>query len=245
MSLAEKIDEIRSSIFRIETTWDDGKKGHAGTAFVVDRKCDAGNLILATAKHLLLGFSSAETVTWRAQQFDAVGEVERGIGFQTNASLTADVPYRTHNELDVGFCMLPAAFGDGKPFARDDERPPRMIKPPVGASAGTEVAWAGFPSLVENELGHPQLCCFAGIISAMVHGEGRRQIYVVDGHAAAGVSGGPVWQWNEKRLEVVGIISSYLRTTDAVPGFLMVEPINPVTDYLEEWRKKGIGPTPS
>ena len=104
----------------------------------------------------------------------------------------------------------------------------------------SRLAWAGFPGAIERRLGHPQLCCFSGIICSMIHGEGRRKRYILDGHVTKGVSGGPVWHWSEERdrLEVVGIISCVPAVTDGRPGYLFVEPINPVMLYLEDWRAK-------
>ena len=42
----------------------------------------------------------------------------------------------------------------------------------------------------------------------MIHGEGKRKRYIVDGHATHGVSGGPVWHYNAEhdRAEVIGMI---------------------------------------
>ena len=48
-----------------------------------------------------------------------------------------------------------------------------------------------------------------------------------------------MWQWSEEhqRAEVIAIVSNYIGTPD-IPGFLVVEPINPVMRYLEDWRQE-------
>ena len=100
------------------------------------------------------------------------------------------------------------------------------------------MGWAGFPGIVENALGFPQLCYFEGVVSAMVN-RNDRKVYIVDGHAAKGVSGGPVWHWSEEkdRIEVIGIVSQYHHTMTPLPGFCLFEPINPIIYFLhsEAW----------
>ena len=237
----KSFEEIRPSIFRIETKWSEGVG--SATGFVVGKLRDSKKLVIATAKHVL-DFPEDETVWWKVQQFDERGTVARQTTFGTNALLKGDLPYRTHNELDVGLCALPS-FADGKPFlAYEDEAPIRLIDPQMGVTAGTRVGWAGYPWFVEQALGFPQLCYFEGVISAMVDHPDRR-IYIVDGHAAKGVSGGPVWSWSEERsrLEVAGIVTEY-RWADpkvsGLPGLCFFEPINPVVKYLEYWQKEEV-----
>lgn len=236
MSPTEKFDKIRPSILRVQATWDGG--GWFGTAFVVGRRRESNRLIVATAKHLLVRLPKDQLVTWVVHQFGEVGnDIERQIVFKTHATKTSDVPYRTHNDSDVGLLQLPAQDGSGTPFARDGEKPLRTIEPRYGVDTGTRIAWSGFPKEVQDYLGHPQLCCFESVVSAMVHGEGRRKVYVVPGQASIGATGGPVWQWSaeQERTEVVGVIPRS-RSRPGLPGYLFVEPINPIMYYLEEWR---------
>jgi len=64
---------------------------------------------------------------------------------------------------------------------------------------GMQVGWMGCPGF---QLGHP--CFFSGHISAAL---GRS--YLVDGVAAPGVSGGPVFCRTELGLRIVGSVSAY------------------------------------
>ncbi len=239
-SLGEKgFDQISLSVFRIETRWSAGFA--VGTGFVVGRMRDSQKLVIATAKHVL-DFPQNETVWWKVQQFDEHGGVARELTFGTDPQKKGDVPYRTHNELDIGLCILPRLDAQKRPFARDGEQPVRVIDPDFGVTAGTRIAWAGFPGVVEHALGSPQLCYFEGVVSAMVNRD-ERQVYVVDGHAAPGVSGGPVWQWSVERdrLEVVGVVCNYQPLGAGLPGFCFFEPINPLMDYLDYWQRQEKG----
>jgi len=58
--------------------------------------------------------------------------------------------------------------------------------------------------------------------------------YILDGHNAKGISGGPVWHWSEERerFEVVAIISAYKPGDEGLPGFVIAEPIRQVTGFL-------------
>ena len=237
----DSLEEISPSIFRIETEWPDGRA--TGTGFVIAMFRDSRKLILATAKHVL-DFPDDQTVWWKVQQFDEYGQVVRQDSFGTNKAEKGNVPYRTHNELDVGILILGAEGDDEQPLARENESPVRTIDIQCGVSTGTRVGWAGFPAIVEAALGFPQLCYFEGSVSAMVNRKDRK-IYVVDGHGTPGVSGGPVWQWSAERdrLEVVGIVCNYQHAGDGLPGFCFFEPINPILHYFESepWHPDKVG----
>ncbi|OAI49028.1 hypothetical protein AYO44_01095 [Planctomycetaceae bacterium SCGC AG-212-F19] len=233
-----------SSIFRIEARWGLGASPGAGqqppagqvwssvaTGFAVAIFADSRRLVLATARHVL-DVPDDEMIGWRVQQFDARGEVVRQVTFGTNKKLKSGVPYDFHKNADIGTLVLPRLGDDKLPFARPDEVPVRVIDILSGASTGTRVGWAGFPGLVADRLGFPQLCYFEGVISAMVN-RADRQIYIVDGHGGEGVSGGPVWHWSAEkdRPEVIGIVSGYQGASvdePWLPGYCVFEPINPL-----------------
>jgi hypothetical protein len=65
------------------------------------------------------------------------------VTFWTNAVLKGNVPYRTHNKLDVGVCILPATGDDKQPLAREDELPVWAIDILEGASTGYP-RWLGW-----------------------------------------------------------------------------------------------------
>jgi len=105
---------------------------------------------------------------------------------------------------------------------------------------GTRVGWTGFPGTVQRFLGRPELCYFEGVVSAF-HAEGSRGLYLVDGHNSLGVSGGPVFHWLEedRRPEIVGIVSGYDCADADLPGLCVFEPINPIIGFLKSQYGKG------
>jgi hypothetical protein len=222
-------DAIVPSIFRVEARSSAGVS--QGTGFVIGMYKESRKLLLATAKHVL-DVPEAETVRWKIERF------------ATNLATKGRVPYSTHDKLDVGIIRLTGVGANGQPTARPDEQPVRVIHVEEGVSPGTRVAWAGFPAVVEDALGFPQLCYFEVVISAMVD-QGGKQVYVVDGHGNPGVSGGPVWHWSRehKQLEVVGIVCQYWLDDDGLPGFCLFEPINLVMEFLESqaWHLDKVG----
>ena len=107
--------EISKSIFRVETSW--GATTVFGTGFVIAKFNQSQKLVLATAKHVL-DFPADETVQWKVQQFDDDGKIAREVSFETNAKQMGNVPYQTHNTLDVGVCVLPPSGTNKQPLAR-------------------------------------------------------------------------------------------------------------------------------
>ena len=82
------------------------------------------------------------------------------------------------------------------------DRLPRM-DPSKYRYLGAEVGWVGYPSV------HPDdLCFFSGCVS--VYDEPRER-YLLDGVVIPGVSGGPVFFWNEETnaVTVIGSITGY------------------------------------
>ena len=245
MHPSEKLDEIRPAIVRIDASWtiDDGATVHAtGTGVVVGRYRDCGHLMVATARHVINAIPVDRAVTWNLlQQLDDTGEGDRRL----RPYMFADncIHATRHNTLDIAVIQIPAkAFPDADPHADLYNTTVRTIDPGMGIGTGGPVAWAGFPLTVEQALGHPQLLVHTGIVAAMIHGEGKRQLYIVDGHATGGVSGGPVWHYSEdrERAEVIGMIVSApnnYRKGD-LPGYVFVEPMGPVMLELERMRRQ-------
>jgi hypothetical protein len=103
-------------------------------------------------------------------------------------------------------------------------------------AAGSWVAWAGFPAQVERSVGRPQLCFFQGTVSAFGKrgDQGGHAYYIVDGHAAPGVSGGPMWEFTpDGSVVVAGIVSSFQSDETIIPGFCCFEPINPLVCFAQ------------
>ena len=80
----------------------------------------------------------------------------------------------------------------------------------------------------------------------MIHGEGKRQRFIMEGHAVKGISGGPVWHYcpERQRAEVVGLIVGAGFDTERcqdseLPGYVNAEPIGPLMYYLSERNRDG------
>lgn len=217
-------------VFRIETQW--SRNRAVGTSFCIGRLKESNRLVLATAAHMI-EFPPNETVQWLVQQFDERGNLERQMRFTRGESEGESICSR-YKLADIGFLALPAEDERGTPFALPGEVPLMSIHERQHVCEGGRVGWAGFAGQVEDYLGRPQLCYFEGVVSAFSEARDKL-VYVVDGHAAPGVSGGPVWHWPDggDRIETVGVVSAYGLSEGALPGFCVFTPINPLMAFLK------------
>ncbi|MGH7973828.1 MAG: hypothetical protein ACREIC_34355, partial [Limisphaerales bacterium] len=78
----------------------------------------------------------------------------------------------------------------------------------------------------------PELCFFQGCVSGY---QEQPPIYLVDGVAINGVSGGPAF---DRSGLVVGLVSAYLPnqidSNTTLPGLMMVTPLNLVRLWMQE-----------
>lgn len=227
-------EELAPSIFRIEAAC--AGEAFVGTGFTLALFQQSRRLVLSTAKHVV-DFPEDKPVDWKVQQFDAQGKVARSICFRSKPRNSGVSPSFTHNNRDIGLLVLPEFGADGQRFGTESDAPPRVIYITDGVTTGTRVAWAGFPAVIEQTLGFPQLCYFEGVVSALIN-RAEKHLYIIDGHAAPGVSGGPVWHWSQEknRAEIVGIVSAYKTVEEGLPGFCLFEPVNPHMYFLESER---------
>lgn len=97
----------------------------------------------------------------------------------------------------------------------------------VQLRTGTEIGWMGYPGIVE-----PELCFFHGYISGILK---NPPVYLVDGVAINGVSGGPVF---DDRCHIVGFVSAYLpnkiSASTVLPGVSWMVPINFILTWLQQ-----------
>ncbi len=99
---------------------------------------------------------------------------------------------------------------------------------------GSQIAWCGFPNIVEG-----MNCLFSGHISANVASNGD---YLIDGVVIHGVSGGPAFVYDGKTITIIGLLSQYLpnrQTGESLPGLGVVRRINPLTEYFDGEEKLG------
>lgn len=96
---------------------------------------------------------------------------------------------------------------------------------------GSEIGWLGFPGIVE-----PELCFFHGHISGFLTDP---PVYLVDGVAINGVSGGPVF---DDRTHLVGLVSAYLPNrvdeSTTLPGISWMVPLN----FIMAWVQANLKP---
>jgi len=101
----------------------------------------------------------------------------------------------------------------------EDLIPLRPIESPI--SIGAEVGWLGFPAIAPYTL-----CFFSGSVSARQ--DSKR--YLIDGVAINGVSGGPVFLWDDAgQVQFVGVVSAYRANRaagEALPGLLVAQDVS-------------------
>lgn len=234
----DAIPDLCTRVFRIEAKWltANSKVSSYATGFAV-AKLPNGKLVLATAKHML-DVPKDVMVDWVVQQYDDHSELVREVRYRTHKGIKGDVPFRTHNEFDVGILIPYNKMADGSPFSPPEEKPLPMIEENLMDGTGTRVAWLGFPAQIQDFIGRPQLRYCEGVITSMVNFKGQH-LYIVDGHNTPGFSGGPVFSWDtdRNRFRVTGIVSRYLPAED-FPGFCCFEPVNHVRFYLNWWNSQ-------
>lgn len=201
--------------------------------------------MVVTAGHLLKG-PDENPVEWTVERSDPLTGTPRTATF----TITPQNPegpkafyYNADPRLDIGGMFVDTDCIDGRSFLDLDEsgKPTEallpLIDPSKGVTEGTRAAWAGFPQPVqENQLGFPQLCYYEGVVAAMINTKAHPPLYLLDGHNSPGVSGAPVWAYNDERssAELVAIIVAYLSDAQKkFPGFVCATPIHPLIRYMQ------------
>jgi hypothetical protein len=186
-----------------------------GTAFAIGiSRGDGGrHTMLVTALHVV------ESVLGSDLPLDLVD----GKGEKVSAYTTGPVHIYPvgPKECDTALIQLPT---------REPVLPPNALLPlpfETMAPRGTSIGWLGFPGLV-----FPELCFFRGVVSGF-----REQppIYLVDGVAINGVSGGPAF---DRRGLIIGLISAYVPNQvsagTTLPGLMIITPLNLVRHWMVE-----------
>jgi len=92
---------------------------------------------------------------------------------------------------------------------------------------GADLGWLGFPGLV-----YPELCFFRGVVSGY---QETPPVYLVDGVAINGVSGGPAF---DRTGLLVGLVSAYVPNQvdhgTTLPGLMIVTPLNLVRLWMQD-----------
>jgi hypothetical protein len=93
---------------------------------------------------------------------------------------------------------------------------------------GAELGWLGYPGLV-----FPELCFFRGVVAGY---QEEPPIYLVDGVAIHGVSGGPAF---DRTGLLAGFVSAYVPNQidhhTSLPGLMIVTPLNLVRLWMQSF----------
>lgn len=230
MKWDESIQEICKSLYRIKATCSLGS--FIGTGFIVanykESKKGDFKFVLATAKHLVEKLPNHETIYWNIERYDLRGNKVEEINFKSNSETTGKTPYSFHNDYDIAVVFVPNQ-------SENHSQPLRTIDPNILIEPGTKVGWAGFPLFAERKTLRTHPCYFEGVVSTTVE-LSPKLFYLVDGHGGKGVSGGPIWHWNEEEsnYEIIGLCSQYLfAEAKGLPGLVAFESINHILVYLK------------
>ena len=124
-------------------------------------------------------------------------------------------------ECDTALIMVPTF----DPLVSQDSLLPLPLETML--PRGAELGWLGFPGLV-----YPELCFFRGVVSGY---QEKPPIYLIDGVAISGVSGGPAF---DQTGLLVGLISAYVPnqvdTGTTLPGLMIVTPLNLVRLWMQD-----------
>jgi hypothetical protein len=96
---------------------------------------------------------------------------------------------------------------------------------------GVEIGWLGFPAIPQAGL-----CFFSGRISAYLL---EPSMYLVDGVAINGVSGGPAFVCPVNTSKLMGVVSAYIpnrATGDVLPGVAVVRDVAEFHDLADRFR---------
>lgn len=208
----EAADRVGSSTFRLHTD------KAMGTGFLMMvGKGDSGHMaVLATAWHVV---------------DDAVAGTSMRICDRSGTEIA-----RSHGGnmavMEVGAGLDSAILivtSKDQIFSEEQLLPILPIE--VQLAQGAEIGWMGYPGIVE-----PELCFFHGHIAGMLK---KPPVYLVDGVAINGVSGGPVF---DDRCHLVGLVSAYLPNRvdegTTLPGVAWMVPIN----FIYGWIKANLNP---
>ena len=133
-------------------------------------------------------------------------------------------------QVGKGFDSAVVVIESPEPIFRQEQLLPSMPHD-MQLARGSEVGWLGFPGIVD-----PELCFFHGHIAGFMTDP---PVYLVDGVAINGVSGGPVF---DDRCHLVGLVSAYLpnKVDDAttLPGVSWMVPLN----FILAWVHSNLKP---
>jgi hypothetical protein len=225
----EVFPQICKSLLRITARHSAGEV--SATGFVVARYAQPGELefAIATAEHVFQPLPANENVYWTIESFGWRGEPLGWSTFTSNLEALGKSPIRANLVSDVGLLFSPPT--------KFDLEVVRLLHASYAIRPGAKAGWAGFPRFVSQRTGDPRPCYFEGVISSVVDrvDQEARLFYLVDGHGGQGVSGGPLWIWDDAtdHYAVIGLCSQYIAgEPESSPGMVVFEAVNPIVGYV-------------
>ncbi len=235
--------QICKSMFRITATYEGGSVSATGFMVAKYKQPDKLAFAMATAEHVFRPLPMYADVQWSVERYNWKAEKTGSHSFKSNIQKMGGSPIRANLVSDVGLLFLPKLEFEVEPV--------RVLNHNYAITPGAKVGWAGFPEFVTKKTTRPHPCYFEGVVSSVVDRveTESKLFYLVDGHGGRGVSGGPLWCWNDVlgNYEVIGICSHYLFGDQKAdkksasnpefilqgPGLVVFESINPVIGYLQ------------
>jgi hypothetical protein len=206
------VDQVKPYVFKVETP-----EGF-GTGFLFTY---AGN------NNALCAVATAAHVVEHAERWELPIKITH---FASGKSTVLKPDIRAvvvRKELDTAAILFPI---------RGMELPqelPALIAQERHLKVGVRIGWVGFPALSPDDL-----CFFRGSVSCWVQ---EKQVYLVDGVAINGVSGGPAFYYDEieESLKVAGVISAYApnrATGETLPGLSVVRSVTQLHGLIQAFR---------
>ncbi len=200
-------------------------------------------LHIATAGHVLDGFGEGKSM-WEVSRIEKdeagrcteVRQTFRDKG--TWSSYPRIISCKYLRDCDIGLIAVENRVdGDEHRLMIDPAKFPQLKVAPMAGylHPGARVAWAGFPGFVADMTGAFNMCYFEGIVSAVPP---NPPVYLVDGHSAPGVSGGPLWilQADGEPI-IIGVCIDYRwpDPTRPLPGLVGFCPLIVLLNYVREF----------
>lgn len=105
-----------------------------------------------------------------------------------------------------------------------------LIPPKKFMKAGVQIGWCGFPAVSPQDL-----CFFSGYVSGYLKNE---ELYLIDGVAINGVSGGPAFiKGPSNSIYVGGVVSAYKPNAQSgifLPGVSIVSSVEPFQQDIKD-----------
>ena len=186
----------------------------SGTGFLFHRPSDGDIVVLATAAHVI-------------EHAHAWEEPLRLVHAKSEGTVLlrpADRAVFIDEDKDTAALVFPSNKLASLPKETLGLAPEKKF-----LKVGNAIGWLGFPGVVSS-----LLCFFRGHVSAW---DSRNSMYLVDGIAINGVSGGPAFHLTPDKPMLMGVLSAYIPnrqpTGEALPGLAVVRDVSHLHEVVK------------